>query len=150
MAFDTLGPLLAIRNLLTGLIDPSTDAPAIQNVVLGPPTSIPARITAYVSLGNQDIPMRTSRILARDCSYYIGLVYRVDQDQQRAEQGLATIFDLFLRAIYNDRTLGGLANDVAIQDLPLTKEPRYTKVAGEEYRLGAIDLRVRQYEELTS
>lgn len=139
MALDSLGPLLKLVELLQSLTD-EDDEPAIQSVTIGPPTAIPARISAYVSLGDQDVTAQTGRKIIRTSSYYIGLVYRVDQDQQRAERGLCTIVDSIFTAVYADRTLGGTVGNLGIQNLPLTKEPKYTKFAGEEYRLFAIDL----------
>lgn len=139
MAFDSAGPLRAIAALLAALTD-ENGAPLLQAVWIGVPSSLSNAVGAWVALSTQQVKRVASGVLQREAAYYVALTYQVTTNQQTAELAIAATIDAFLRALYADLTLGGLATQDLVIDLSLTKVPLYQKIAEMEYRVFPITL----------
>lgn len=132
MALDSVSPLAAIQALLLGLVD-GANQPLLKSVVIGVPTAIGNNVAAYVALSPQAVAPVASGVIQRESSYFIGIYYQMAASISEPELALAAVVDAFIKAVYADLTLGGLAMKLVL-DLSLSKDPKYALVVGQEYR----------------
>lgn len=138
MAFDTLGPLEALIELLG-------DLDGVRKVYRGVPESVDNRLCAYVALAGQRVGRPTLRVMERKANYFVGLVYRVQGAEATAETTLAETLDALVLALDADRTLGGTAVNIEL-DLSLADRPEYRDLAGQEYRNYPVMVTVTQHQ----
>lgn len=139
MAFNTAACLTAIKAKLdsaamtTALGDNGLDA-----TYKGAPASVGPKVSAYVTLGSQDIVAHaTGGVQRRVAGFFVGFAYKVGKaagDQAAPEDALAALLDAFITAIYTDRTLGGACKTASL-DLSRANEPLYEVRAGQEFRV---------------
>jgi len=136
-ALDTTAGGNAIIALLGSIL-------SISHVQWGVPESASTRLSAYVTVGSQSPERKTSATVVRWTRYMVLLAYRVDNNEQSAEQALAAAVEGIQAAIQNDLTLGSVAADAEI-DLGLADDPQYRMTAGREYREYPIIIALKQY-----
>lgn len=129
--FDSAPPLAAVVTLVTGL-------PGMQSVFLGVPESLPTRVGAYVTLGNQTIIDRaTGGLLQREMRIRVVLGYRVAAQEQGAEQAVAAALDALQAAVYSDRKNNGPLSQLLASvrlEMTLAENAEYEGIAGQEFR----------------
>lgn len=126
MAFDSAAVAGALVDVLEGL----SGMGAVQ---IGAPESVGTRVSAYVTMGGQEVLRKATGVIQRQGRFYCMLVYRVDGAEATAETTLMGLVDAFLQALFADLTLAG-----TVQALEVTSaaadEPEYQLRAGKEYR----------------
>lgn len=136
MAFDSKTPLRAIANLVATL-------PSMQDVRKGVPTSLNHRVSAYVTLGAQRPFDHAAGLRGREMDYRVVFAYRVQDDEDEAEEVVAELLDQLEEAVNADRTLGGVVDGATLNMLG-ANEPRYVPVAGQEVREYPVIVTVKQ------
>lgn len=141
MAFDASAALQELYILVSHIED-------LQECKLGVPKAVTKKVSAYVTLGGQagrkqnmgggPTPMRELRL-------YIGLVYRVQDDEGDAEMLLAEIVDRLVAAVDANQTLNGTCVNARL-DLTLGDAPQYALWLGQEFRQYPVVVSVTQYQ----
>ena len=141
MALDTAAPLARLVTVLEGL--PGIGA---GSVYTGVPESIGPRVAAYVALGGQRFDTETTNTLQREATYFVGFAYAVEGSEATAETTIAGLLDAFQAALLTEREtgMGGLVDSVG-WEFSLGDGPEYTPVAGSEFRLYPVLVRVTQH-----
>ncbi len=141
MSFNNSAVATKILTLLTNL----SGMGAAQ---IGVPESVGPRVSAYVSLGGQQITRAVAGVVQRETRFMCLFVYRVDGAETTAETTLMTLVDAFLAAIHADLTLGGTVTRVEA-NATAADEPDYQLRAGKEYREYPVVLNVTQRDSYT-
>ncbi|HXI16801.1 MAG TPA: hypothetical protein VNM48_10535 [Chloroflexota bacterium] len=139
MALNLLAPKERLITVLGGL----ATSPAVT-VITGVPESLPARVSAYITLG-PIIPLRGSLGLQKSrVEYLVTFAYRVAGNEGAAEDAILTIVPLFMAALLEERktrlagTVVSLGEDNA-EGAPVVfsraSSPEYFPLAGQEFRL---------------
>lgn len=134
------------------------DAPAALNAVkafsegatgftisMGTPENLARRAAGYVTLGPaQPGDVAAGGLIERRVECHLVLGYRVKGAEATAELDIAAAVDAFTVAFYaSDRSLGG-AGESAELDFGLVGSAEYEQIAGQEFRLYPIVVRVKQ------
>lgn len=138
MTFNTQSVADELVAILTGL----SGMGAVQ---IGAPESVGPRVSAYVTMGSQSTPRKTTGTVARDARYFVCLTYRLDGAEATAETTLMGLVDAFLTALHADLTLGGICQGLEI-DTGLADTPEYQARSGKEYREYPLIITARQYD----
>lgn len=121
--------------------------PGVQAVRKGEPTSYTAQITASVSLGAAPPKDRTTGLIRRELEFWVTFGYRTDANVALAEDTLADILDALEALFYGERKdatpLGGTVDSMELDTSPASAA-EYRPVAGQEYRLYPVIIRVVQ------
>jgi hypothetical protein len=136
MALDFNATLAYLETLLAGL-------DSLQAGGAGVPTALTNKISASVSQGGLVTDDKTTQVLAAARRYVVVYAYRLDGDERAAEYALGDFMAELITAIYADRTLGGTATNVAIDD-SITRMPEYAPVLGQEVRQYRLEVRATQ------
>lgn len=139
MALDTAAPLAFLAALVAA-------QPGVQGVVIGAPTSLDKRLSAYVACAGQ-VPIRkaTDGLLQRRARYLVVLGYRTGGDAAAAELALPAVIDALTRALAADPTLGGTAEDATL-DASGGDSIEYRPYAGQEFRQYPLVIEATQRE----
>jgi hypothetical protein len=105
----------------------------IGGAQIGVPESVDKRVYAMVTAGSQTLTEKATGTLKRDARFNITFAYRLEGSEATAEEALMDLIDLFLVALYADRTLGGRCRNIEV-DLSLADAPEYQTRAGKEFR----------------
>lgn len=131
--YNTPGFLDAVMALLRA-------QPGISEVVLGAPSQLTERVTAYVTVGPQRFIAKAANgpsggVIEKWSYAFIVLACRITDrgPVAEAEAVIARFADTWPVALFADRTLGGVVQDVAI-DMEIAREPDYQMRAGREWR----------------
>lgn len=137
MTFNAQAALQAVKTLAEGATG--------FTLVVGTPENLGRRAAGYVTLGSA----QTRDVLAggtiermTDCHLVLG--YRVKGAEETAELDVAAAVDAFTLAFYaSDRRLGGVGESSEL-DFGLVGSAEYQDIAGQEFRLYPIVVRVKQ------
>jgi hypothetical protein len=135
--FDASAALTAVKDLAEG----STGF----TIVMGTPENLARRAAGYVSLGSaQTVDRAAGGLIERTVECHLVLGYRVKGAEGTAELDVAAAVDAFTVAFYaSDRRLDGAGTSAEL-DFGLIGGAEYEKIAGQEYRLYPIVVRVKQ------
>ncbi len=126
MAFNSGAVAAQLKTVLEGLS-------GMAVVQIGAPESVGPRISAYVTMGGQNVSRKTTGTTQRQTRFFCMMLYRVDGAETTAETTLMSLADAFMAALYADLTLSGTCTDLEASS-NLADEPEYTVRAGKEYR----------------
>jgi hypothetical protein len=139
MAWDIDGVLLALEELWDGI-------EAVQEVILGSPESFEQDVSVMIGVGSQEVRDARSSGLKRRKMRFINMVMiKVRGNEYTSERTLATLLNDFQIAFYQNRRLGGLANESSL-DTSLADSPEYELIAGQEFRRYPIYVEISQDE----
>lgn len=127
--------MLALRDVV---IDAGIPA---ENMKVGVPASLTGAVTGFITIGPQPNAAKTTQTFVRRPRYLVILGYFVQSAEQTAEEQIADHLDNIIEKMYDDRTLGGLVNGLAL-DLSGADAPEYRIYAGRMYRLYPIVVEV--------
>lgn len=133
----TLAQLVTFIDGLTG----------VQSVTKGEPTSYTAAVSASISLGAAPMNDRqTTGNVRRDLEYWVTFGYRTSNNVALAEETLADILDELESKFLVERKTGRLGGTVDSMELDTSpaSAAEYRPVAGQEYRLYPVIIRVVQ------
>lgn len=105
----------------------------VQQVYIGAPESIGARVSAYVTLGDLTPQPKANQVASRNPQAMVTFVYKVAGAEQTAELIICDLVDALTTAVYADRTLGGTSQS-AEMDMGLNNQPAYMATASGEFR----------------
>lgn len=113
-------------------------------LVMGTPESLSTRAGGYVALGAaQPRDVAAGGLIERPVDCHVVLGYRVAGAEAAAELSIAAAVDALTLAFYaTDRGLG--VGESAELDFGLVGSAEYDRIAGQEYRLYPIVVRVIQ------
>lgn len=126
MAFNTKSVATQLKTLAAALA-------GIGGAQIGVPETIDKRIWAIITAAGQTIADKTTGTNRRSARYNVTFTYRLDGAETTAEEGLMDLIDLFLVALYADRTLAGTCKNIDV-DLSLADTPEYQTRSGKEFR----------------
>lgn len=114
-------------------------------LVIGTPESLGRQAAGYVTLGSaQTRDVLAGGTVERMVDVHVVFGYRVRGAESSAETDIAAAVDAFTAAFYaSDRKLDG-AGESAELDFGLVGSAEYQQIAGQEYRLYPIVVRVKQ------
>lgn len=137
MTFDASAALQAVKELGEGATG--------FTLAVGTPESLGRQAAGYVTLGSaQPRDVAAGGLIERATDCHLVLGYRVKGADQAAELAVAAAVDAFTLAFYgSDRKLDG-AGESAELDFGLVGSAEYQRIAGQEYRLYPIVVRVKQ------
>lgn len=120
-----------------------TNLTGIQQVFIGVPESIGARVSAYATLGDLTPRRKANQLAYRDPRVLVTFAYRVQGAEQTAELAIGNLVDELTAAIYADESLGG-TSQAAEMDMSMNDQPAYMAVAGTEFRRYLVLITGRQ------
>ena len=137
MAFQAREALEAVRALAAG----STGFA----IATGTPEGLSRAAAGYVTLGPaQPIDRAAGGLIERTVDCHIVFGYRVKGAEDTAELSIADAVDAFTLAFYaSDRKLDGTGESAEL-DFGLVGSAEYEQIAGQEFRLYPIVVRVKQ------
>lgn len=100
---------------------------------IGLPKGVGPRLYGFVTMGSQQLVRKTTGTAQRRRRFFVLLVYRVDGDEDAAEDVLMDLVDSFVGALLADLTLNGTCRSLEV-DTGLADEPDYQLRAGKEFR----------------
>jgi hypothetical protein len=116
---------------------------------IGAPKNIGPKVAAWVTMGSQQYPRKTTGTVQAQKRFFVLFLYRVDGDESTAEIELMDLVDAFAAALLADLTLAGTGRGLEI-DTGLADEPEYSMLANKEYRaypvLVSVTAPVQSYE----
>lgn len=103
-----------------------------------------SRLAAGVTLaGGRPQRRATGGAWAREQRFQIEFSYRLDGDENLAEESICDAVDLFSDAVLDDPTLGGLVIAAEV-DHSIADQPEYQKWTNQERRVYPVVVTVRQ------
>lgn len=137
MTLDARGAIQAVQTFAAG----STGFV----IAMGTPEGLGRQAAGYVTLGSaQPIDRAAGGLIERMVECHIVFGYRVKGAEETAELAVADAVDDFTLAFYaSDRKLGGVGESAEI-DFGLVGSAEYEQIAGQEFRLYPIVVRVKQ------
>lgn len=136
---------------MSALITMMQGISGMQEVHRGVPEGFGRTVNAYVAVGPQTPIDKAGGLLQRETTFFVGLGYEVAQAEATAEDTLADMLDAFLTQFYADRkNSAGLFAKATTHvesgelDLSLAGTPQYQVMAGQEFRVFPILVRVTQ------
>lgn len=126
MSYNAAAVASQIVTILNGLS-------GMGSAQIGAPESVGPRVSAYVTLGSQTTGAKTTGIKQRETRFLVVMAYRVDGAESTAETTLMGLVDAFMKAIHDDKTLGGTVFNADV-DSQAADEPDYQLRAGKEFR----------------
>ncbi len=137
MTFQARATMTAVREFAAG-------ATGIT-IAIGGPERLTQRAAGYMGLGNaQPRHILSHGLLERWLEFHVVFGYRVRGAEETAELDTCDAVDALTIAFYSsDQTFGGLG-ETAELDLSLVGGAEYERIAGLEYRLYPIVVRVKQ------
>lgn len=137
MTFQAREALEAVRSLAAG----STSF----TISTGTPENLGRAAAGYVTLGPaQPVDRAAGGLIERTVDCHIVFGYRVKGAEETAELAVADAVDEFTLAFYaSDRTLSGVGTSAEL-DFGLVGSAEYEQIAGQEFRLYPIVVKVKQ------
>lgn len=137
MTFDARGALQAVKTFAEGATS--------FTISMGTPENLARRAAGYVTLGPaQPVDRAAGGLIERMVDCHLVLGYLVKGAEETAELDIADAVDAFTVAFYaSDRTFSG-AGESAELDFGLVGSAEYEQIAGQEFRLYPIVVRVKQ------
>lgn len=139
---------LNLTGAFTALVALVDSCASVQNVIQGEPLSLPASVSAYVNIGTpRPVDQRTSGLIMIETEYLVTFGFRVaGTDESGPELKLCAAIQEFILAFYADRKAGSLGGTVESMELDFSPAglPEFRPVAGQEFRLFPVIVRVKQ------
>jgi hypothetical protein len=126
MAYDSA----AVAGALVGVLENLSGLAVAQ---LGAPQAVGPRVSAWVTLGSQEVIRKAAGVTQRQARFMVMFCYRVDGAESDAEEALMDLVDAFMEALADDLTLGGTALALEFSS-QAADEPDYQLRAGKEFR----------------
>jgi hypothetical protein len=141
---------LAILDKLETIVDQNSFT---TRTVVGIPTTLDVYLTGFVALAAPLLSDRAQKLAFYQPRFYLGLAYRLAGSTppqiKTAERTLTQALDELVNDLLEDRTLGGVVNDITL-DFSFANNALYQAIAGQEARIFPISLEVTVYLDLVS
>lgn len=151
-------PNFDIEAAMNGLVALIDTIPAVERVQIGAPESPEYRIEAWVTIGDPDViePERAGTVYRLPINLIVWFGYSVERAEAAAEAQLADLISDFTRIVIQNRirTVSGVTRNLngSVDRMGLPQAAvggaDYTMMAGAEFRLYPLGVRVTQLESI--